>query len=438
MQIQCPSCHSRAQLPSDKEGAKVRCGECGRVFVARSRLAASRGRGGSSGGPNLGLLGGLGAGALLLMVLWFVTRGGDEATPALAGVGSVPAAAPDPAPDTPDPTAWDGPLFRSVLALHEAYRNANSEALERRLDARLFWHAEEIARAAETGAEPRDPGAYAILAPAEVSECTRRFIASLKDSPEAELLSEWEPYDGEVLDFDHQDAVVRLTLGPITGGTEKRWLDWTLHKDRRGEWRATAWKRFGEDPEQEVAGSSDSAPSRAKASEAQAPVKEITFADGKTVFERDPEPLEHLESTPPDMRRQIDQLLVTMTNLDLTRESAAAMREMVAMGKPAIPLLLTGIYQAKLDSDESRIKANIMVIALRNITGEAFGYDPQARLGGETGFNEERTDSAIKQWFAWWYLNRQSFEEKNREDLLKDHIQLTEKDKAWLRRHADK
>ena len=433
MQIECPSCRSRAQLPAEKEGAKVRCGECGRVFVARNRLGASRGRGNSSGGPNMGLLGGIGAGILLLMVLWFATREADEPTPALAGAGPSPAAREEPAPEPPDPTAWDGPLFRSVLALHEAYRHSNTEALEKLLDARLFWQAEELARAVETGVESRDPSAFAILAPAEVSECTRRFIASLKASPEAELLMEWEPYDGEVLTFDNQDALIRLTLGPLAGGTQKRWLDWTLRKDTRGNWRATAWKRFGSDPEPEGGGSERSRPE-----ENQAPVKEVTFAGGKKVFERDPEPLGHLESTPPDMRRQIDQLLVTMTNLDLTRESAAAMREMVAMGKPAIPVLLTGIYRIELDSDENRIKANIMVTALRNITGEAFGYDPQARLGGEAGFNKERTDSAIKQWFAWWYMNQQSFEEKNREDLLKDHIQLTEKDRAWLRRHADK
>jgi len=36
MLTQCPSCRARARLGRDHDGAKVRCAECGRVFVARA------------------------------------------------------------------------------------------------------------------------------------------------------------------------------------------------------------------------------------------------------------------------------------------------------------------------------------------------------------------------------------------------------------------
>ncbi|MFT5154301.1 MAG: putative Zn finger-like uncharacterized protein, partial [Planctomycetota bacterium] len=35
MIIQCPACSTQAKLPESKEGAKVRCSDCGRVYVAR-------------------------------------------------------------------------------------------------------------------------------------------------------------------------------------------------------------------------------------------------------------------------------------------------------------------------------------------------------------------------------------------------------------------
>ena len=45
MLIECPFCHARAQIADSKEGAKVRCGECGRVYGARP---VGSGRGSSS------------------------------------------------------------------------------------------------------------------------------------------------------------------------------------------------------------------------------------------------------------------------------------------------------------------------------------------------------------------------------------------------------
>lgn len=40
----CPNCHARAKLPDDHAGAKARCAECGRVFVARANGVAPRAR----------------------------------------------------------------------------------------------------------------------------------------------------------------------------------------------------------------------------------------------------------------------------------------------------------------------------------------------------------------------------------------------------------
>jgi predicted Zn finger-like uncharacterized protein len=62
MLTQCPNCHARAKLPDDQAGAKVRCAECGRVFVARADEGPAKAR-----AARLGLVGlvGLVLGGLL-------------------------------------------------------------------------------------------------------------------------------------------------------------------------------------------------------------------------------------------------------------------------------------------------------------------------------------------------------------------------------------
>jgi hypothetical protein len=47
MLSECPACHARATLAPDRELVRVRCGECGRIFVAHpstARPASSSGR----------------------------------------------------------------------------------------------------------------------------------------------------------------------------------------------------------------------------------------------------------------------------------------------------------------------------------------------------------------------------------------------------------
>lgn len=69
MLTQCPNCHARAKLPDDRAGAKVRCAECSRVFVARADEGADKARAARRGLAVL-VLGGL-AGLLLLVGLVF-------------------------------------------------------------------------------------------------------------------------------------------------------------------------------------------------------------------------------------------------------------------------------------------------------------------------------------------------------------------------------
>jgi predicted Zn finger-like uncharacterized protein len=80
MLTQCPSCHARVTLPDDHARARVRCSECGRVYVARAdELGHPRRRAARL------LLGGL-AGVLVLVVLIALQRlRGERAQAEAAG-----------------------------------------------------------------------------------------------------------------------------------------------------------------------------------------------------------------------------------------------------------------------------------------------------------------------------------------------------------------
>ena len=86
MLTQCPNCRARVTLPDDRARARVRCSECGRVYVARAdELGRSEAR------ARRFWLGGL-AGALVLIVLIALLRsasgagttGGPESPPSPA------------------------------------------------------------------------------------------------------------------------------------------------------------------------------------------------------------------------------------------------------------------------------------------------------------------------------------------------------------------
>jgi hypothetical protein len=255
-----------------------------------------------------------------------------------------------------------------------------------------------------------------------------RWAAELMRGDDRELVADWRPYDGEVAALTDTEATVRLAVSPrAEGDVDKRTVEWRLAKDGNA-WKAFSWERWIS-PEEELA------MRREKSSKA---VVQTTLSDGSLVLEREPEPLEHLADTPQELRDGIDRLYATMIDLNLTREANAAQRDLIAIGKPAIPILLTGLYEIPLDTQENAIKCNLIVQTLRQITGEYMGYKPQVAEGSGTGTTDERRSSAIKQWFAWWYKNEKTFtKKKEHRDGLEGLIELTEKERAKLARDGD-
>jgi len=416
MLIECPACNTRANLPDSKEGAKVRCGECGRVYMAVPAGARGRSRTSSSTGLYVGL--GVGGIGLLIMISMAVNSGDGDPAPVEVVKDEV---------ETPavDYVGWNAAVVQVAVSIHEAAATLNTPKLMGMLAGDRIWTRVRNA-SVEEGAEPTGEEEFALVAAHEREDFLNAIAESMMTGPDADLVGNWRPYDGSVIDEDNTFAIVRLAAAPRdpSSGAEKRWIEWHLVREPRG-WRAWAWKRWISPDERKIVRKRDRG------------YEKVTLSDGSVVLEREPEPLGHLATTSPELCDRIDRLYKTMIDLDLTRKATAAQRELEGIGKPAIPILLTGIYTIPLDTLGQSIQVNMIVQTLRRISGQYFGYKPQELVGSGLGTTRERRESAIKQWFAWWFRNEKRFEVKEQEDLLENLIELTEKERRWLERNKD-
>lgn len=420
MLIHCPRCQARATLPDSKEGAKVRCGECRRVFVALPR-------GARASGPNVGLIIGVGLAVVIALGgLWMMNQGGTEP---VAAAGSAPDTASSSYHYTPptaadagpvDPLGWDGPAVQAAVALHAAAHSGDLGAVQRLLDPARIWAREQ--------GESTDPALFSSLSSTERADVIDRASRELVEGDAKALVADWKPFDGKVVEMDDGLAVVDLSVSPADPeqGAEERIVRWKLVPVGPEQYRAWSW-------EQKLTRAEAARRSRAERGH-----QKVELSDGSVVFEKDPEPLGHLADTPPEVAEAIDRLYPRMIDLDLTTEARDARAAIVEIGRAAIPILLTGLFETKLDDPDDAIRANIIVQALRDITGQDFGYKPQALLGSAAGTSEERRQSAVRQWFAWWARNKDTFQEAAPTvDGTEELIELTDKERRWLERHRD-
>ncbi|MEM7309276.1 MAG: zinc-ribbon domain-containing protein [Planctomycetota bacterium] len=419
MLIECPACHARAKLPDSKEGAKVRCGECGRVYLAVP--AGQRRSARQSSGSNSGMIIGIGAavvGVVFLLIANNLT-GGDEPKETAAKEEEVEDDGP-----AHDPTGWYSDIVQSAVAIHTAAFALNEDKLVTMLDAPQLWARLQALETPEGQPLPT-PGEFELLPSTERQLFLTGQAGSLIQGENKALIGDWEPFDGSVIEETDDTATVRLQVtARAEGDITKRWVEWKLVK-RGKNWKAWSWERWLSPAEQAAARK------RARRNKG---YEKVVLSDGSKVLEREPEPLAHLDDTPQELRDRIDHLYATMIDLELTKESSAASTELVEIGRPAIPILLTGLYETPLDTQDQSIQVNMMVVALRRITGQYFGYKPQELVGSGVGTSKERRESAIKQWFAWWFRNQDKFEEKELADGLEGKIKLTDREKAFLDR----
>jgi hypothetical protein len=108
--------------------------------------------------------------------------------------------------------------------------------------------------------------------------------------------------------------------------------------------------------------------------------------------------------TDAELRSRMERLADKAVDLSLGRAASAARRELVEIGKPAIPVFLNMMVgRDKLETPEERQVVNIAVQGLRDITLLDMGYAPGAAVGGMVA-EESMAGSraAMQRWFGWW------------------------------------
>jgi hypothetical protein len=288
------------------------------------------------------------------------------------------------------------------------------------------------ARALETDPDAEPQVAFASMDPSEKDSFLRGVAAELMDENWEDSPAKWMPFDGKVVEIDGTDALIHIELSRRTenksgAAVASRTMAWkvTLVPEAGQEvWKAWSWERYIS-PEE----------ARANRVQREAKYEKVTLSDGSQLYQAEPEPLDHLPDTPPELAKLIDETFARMLDFNLRGpENAQAMREMIGFGKPAIPVLLTGLFHTKIVDDETAAKVNLIDQALKGITGDDMGYKPHTGLG----VSEERRNAAVKAWFAWWWRKGEKrFEERvESEDLLDTLIKPTERDQRQI--DADK
>lgn len=411
MLIECPFCRATAKFPDDKEGSKVRCSGCSKVYVAREKGSRAKGK----GGMNPTTLG-IGIGAVVVIGIFaFLANNHEKAAPPPAPPPVVKA--PEPVVDS---SGWDSEYVKLVRQAYDLALASNESALANLLDGARI--AKRIAEA-----HPDDPTKQIDFAALDIvkkqdylAEVARGMISGTdEDSPHL-----WKPVEGSVLTYDLLDIVVRVTVDRRleAGSTEiadSRTYDWTLARpDDKAKWKITGWQRFLSDDEK-------------RAARKKTKVQKVTLDDGTSLFQAEMRHLDPYPDTTPEEIARIEKAMATMLDLNLTKESNLARDELVAIGRAAIPLLLNKFYEIKVveDADDpSLVQLMITYEALRRITG----YDPGfTAMPGQT---TERRTMALKAYFAWWERKGKDFKAPPPpgKDLLEDLVTPSERDKREI------
>jgi predicted Zn finger-like uncharacterized protein len=388
MIIECPSCNARAKLPESKDGAKVRCPECERVYVARPV---------GSKGPRKEdptkyfIIGGVVVVGLLVLVV--AMNQGDSSSAA-------PKVEPEPQAKerVVDDNGYDSPTVKAARNLHAFAASGDKTQLNLALDAGRAYaarNAPEGAEDAEDAEAPAPAEAWAVLDQAAQAAFAEEFLEELVDTSDAGLVANWIPYHGEVVASSDQDAIVRLTVqhrDPALGLPDRH-VEWGLLK-RGTSFKAWYWRRWYAEGELSPQRTGRTMKTERK-----------VLSDGSEVIESQVRPIPYDADVPQELRGRIDGLIAQMIDPEATK-IFPIQQELTAIGKPAIAPLLTKLSEIPLDTVEQAIQLNLVHLVLSDITGYVTTFDVHELMGA----TRERQESGLRQWFGWYDRKYKRFE----------------------------
>lgn len=405
MIIQCPSCKTQAQLPDSKEGAKVRCGSCGKVYVARPK--GSRAGSKSKDNSSTMIIGGVVVVAALIIGL--MAQGGGKGPPPPPPEETVEV---EPEPEG-DMIGWNSEGVLAARKLHTLLTSEDPIRLSQLLHGPKTYArvGEDLIAAAseENPADPRTPwlGLVGTERLVFLGDVARDMI----DGQGRELFHQWNPYHGWVEADDEGvggGMTVRLKLAhkDTSLGESDRHVEWHLSREN-GVLKAWNWLRWI---------SPEEAAKRGRRGAGK--IERKTLSDGSQVIEGKIRPIAYDLDVPPEMRKRINDLIARLIDPDGTK-TFAIQNELREIGKPAIAPLMTQLATIPLDSIDNATALNLVHLSLQAITGYQTSFQAHAALGT----TKERQDSGLKQWFGWFDRRYKGFRGRPKVDddaLLND------------------
>jgi predicted Zn finger-like uncharacterized protein len=433
MIIQCPACKTQAQLPASKEGAKVRCSECERVYVAHPPGSRAPSKGGFDPMklviPTLAVIA---IGIIYVMVI----KAPDKEY-AIEEEEEAPRVV-----EAADSMGWDSPHVKFARELSDLVGAGDEQGLAARVDAEYVWRRrnegfggpiptgkpgwvlEDEAKARADAGEPElegpptDDRAWALVSSEEKATFRAGVVADLL---ETELFTDWEPFNGWVVSDEPLDVIVRLQVSHrVDFELENRHVEWRFF-NRNGKWKAWYWERWYTEDEL----NSYRRKSKGKTTKR-------TLSDGSIVIEGNVRPIPHDPETSVEDRARIDTLCSQLIDLEARPAvRTTANRELREIGKPALPALLTLLAETPLETEEDAIRLNLVHLSLGDITG----YNTTFKVHELLGATRERQESGLKQWFGWYDRKYGRFEERKEtgmeevEALLDQFVPRSEKER---------
>ena len=393
MMIQCPACKAQATLPESKEGAKVRCAECSRVYVARPLGARAK----KEDPTKYFVIGGVVL-VIALVIMWVNSQPETE-------IVVVEEAPPKPEVVEAPSNGWDATMVKLAREFHELVLDPSSaeSGLLVRLDPEYVYRLQNQVEPEEPAEDeppseaatdyepgPLQPEAVEWAALGQTEQQTVMFdaVADLFTGDSHELVADWKPYDGWVVSETDTVAVVRLKVSSRDHPEEAdRHIEWRFVK-RGLKWKAWYWQRWYS-PEELAA------QRRARTKK----TTKKTLSDGSLVIEGEKRVLGHLEDTPQELRDEIDRLIGDLTDIDARpRIYTEAQKALFAIGRPAVPPLLSQLAELPLETDEDAMRLQRVHLMLGDLTGYLTTFDVHDAMGG----SKERRESGLLQWFGWY------------------------------------
>ena len=409
MIIECPACKSRAKLPDSKEGAKVRCSECSRVYSAKP-AGGGAGRRKPETDPTKYVIGVLGL--ALVLGIYAISRGkGTSAPPRVA------AAEENTEPEALPETDWTSPIVQIAVKLHTWALERNDILLSTSLAQEYLW--KQVQAAKTEAGEDASTLPWAAIPQGDKTAFINAVARDMIDGQDADLVGKWTPFDGHVLDIvlweepykarvspGEEVTVVRLQVAPLDldSGLGNRWIEWAFVK-LHGKHLAFSWKRWISPEEME----------KVRRSRTKKTVKR-ELADGSVVIEGKVRAIPYEDDTPQSVRDEVDSLITELLSPD--SKPYKIQQRLKAIGKPSIPPLLTRLAEIPLETEEQAIQLNLVSLTLQEITG----YQTTFKVSELMGATRERQESGLMQWFGWYdrKYKRFSGQKVESEDLMDD------------------